>query len=209
MDRFRPGRGSNIYSDSYRAPDDTPTANDAARPMLAPDEQRAFAELVREHEPVLRSIALRLCRDPAEARDLVQDSLERALKGFTRLQPGSNTRSWLASILRNRFIDLCRRGTHAPRQLPDLDQVADTTAPEQAEPEPAWAAITQEQLRAAVDSLGEEFRSVYLLHAIEGRSYVEIAEKLGIHKATVGTRLLRARRKLRERLAPHLPEQEG
>jgi RNA polymerase sigma-70 factor (ECF subfamily) len=208
MDRFRPGRGSTTYADSSRDPDDTHPATDASRAGLSPDDQRAFAALVREHEPVLHGIALRLCRDPAEARDLVQDALERALKGFTRLQPGSNARSWLASILRNRFIDLCRRGVHAPRQLPDLEQVADTVGHQEREPEPHWASITQEQLRTAVDSLAEEFRSVYLLHAIEGRSYVEIAERLGIPKATVGTRLLRARRKLRERLEPHLAGEE-
>ena len=60
----------------------------------------------------------------------------------------------------------------------------------------------------AVARLPEEFRSVYQMHAIDGRSYSEIALKLALPKNTVGTRLIRARRKLRDLLLPHLRREE-
>ncbi|HZI14667.1 MAG TPA: sigma-70 family RNA polymerase sigma factor, partial [Myxococcus sp.] len=56
--------------------------------------------------------------------------------------------------------------------------------------------------REALEKIPEDFRTVYRLHSLEGRSYQEIAEQLGIPKATVGTRLIRARRRLKEILMP-------
>ncbi|MBS2025468.1 MAG: RNA polymerase sigma factor [Deltaproteobacteria bacterium] len=173
----------------------------------SPQGVREFEIMVRTHEAALQAVALRLCRDSTDARDLVQDTLERALRAFSGLQPGSNTRSWLMSIMRNRFIDACRRSTRAPRATGDIEEAADEIGTREAEAEPQWAAITQDQLRSAVDSLGEEFRLVYVLHAVEGRSYIEISERLGIPKATVGTRLLRARKKLKELLEPMLAQE--
>ena len=62
---------------------------------------------------------------------------------------------------------------------------------------PLWMRIDAQQLRAAVDRLEPEFREVFTLHAFERRSYKDIAAALDIPQNTVGTRLLRARRKLR------------
>jgi RNA polymerase sigma-70 factor (ECF subfamily) len=173
-----------------------------------PERAREFGTEFRMHEAALRAVALRLCRNPAEANDLVQDTAERALKAFGGLPPGSNTRSWLMSILRNKFIDSCRHTAVAPRAAQEVEEVADIVSAQEREPEPAWAQITAEQIKAAVAALGDEFRSVYTLHALEGRSYNEIAGALQIPRATVGTRLLRARKKLKELLLPHLAAQE-
>ena len=167
-----------------------------------------FAALARAHEPSLRAVALRLCRSQSDAHDLVQDCLERGLRGWQKLPPGSNVRAWLLSILRNRFIDSCRRGSRdkADDDEVDAENLPGPTAPD---PEPEWAKITSQQLREAVEKLSEDFRVVYQLHALEGRSYVEIAERLRIPKATVGTRLIRARRKLRDLLLPLAQAEEA
>lgn len=173
-----------------------------AEPSLpAPD----FGAWVREHEPVLRGVALRLCRDTTEAADLVQDAFERALRAQDRLRPGSNVRAWLITILNNLFLDRCR----ASRRTAEAPEVLERLPAAEREPEPDWAAITGEQLRAAVDQLPEPFRSIYVLRSVEGRSYLEIAQHLGIPSSTVGTRLVRARNRLRELLAVHLGPQEA
>ncbi len=148
----------------------------------------------------MRAVALRLCRSQSDAHDLVQDALERALKSYARLPEGSNARAWLISILRNRFIDSCRRSVR--EKLDEGVTLEALPAPEEQEAAPGWASITTDDLAAAVDKLSEEFRVVYQLHALQGRSYNEIAARLGIPKATVGTRLIRARRKLRDLLLP-------
>lgn len=162
---------------------------------------------MREHQQALHATALRLCGNAADARDLVQDTLERGLRSFDRYRPGTNGRAWLLTILTNLFIDQCRARTREPRAPVGAEDVEATVAAPETPAEPGWFQITTEQVQAAMTHLGEEFRAVYHLHAIEQRSYAEIATRLGINKATVGTRLLRARRRLKELLLPMAQEE--
>ncbi len=152
--------------------------------------------LARDHSAVLRAVAGRLSKNPAAADDLVQDTLERALGSLDTFAPGTNERAWLLSILHNLFIDRCRRlareGTAVQVETLELPGAI-------AELEPRWARVTPEQIDVAVRQLEPGFRDAYRLHAA-GRSYDEIATALDIPRATVGTRLLRARRKLRSLL---------
>ena len=73
-------------------------------------------------------------------------------------------------------------------------------------PAPAWLDITPEQVQAALAKIGDEFRVVYELATSQNRSYKEIAAELRLPAATVGTRLIRARRKLRRLLTPLVRE---
>jgi len=157
----------------------------------------AFDLLFREHEGALRAFARRLCGSQTDANDLVQDALERALRAFETFAPGTNERAWLFTILHHAFIDRCRRAA-TERRGASIDDF-ELAAPEPTAP-PAWAGISPEQLDEAVAALQDEFRAVYQLHAAESLSYQEIAERLGIPASTVGTRLNRARRKLRSLL---------
>jgi len=156
--------------------------------------EAAFAEVARAHEGPLVAFAMRLAGNGDDARDLVQDTLERALRRFASFEPGTNARAWLFSILHNAFIDRCRRRAAEPKRM-SLDDV-ELPSSEPEEP-PAWTSITLEQLRTAIARLEPEFRSVYELHAVDGLAYQEISTRLGIPVNTVGTRLGRARKKLR------------
>ncbi len=159
-------------------------------------DERAFAQAVREHEPVLMGIARRLCGNEADAADLVHDTYERALRAWDRYSDRGNPRSWMVAILNNLFIDRCRKHRRTPRT--EAIEDVEVASPEPVAP-PAWAHVTDAQLTAALATLGEDFRQVYLLHA-QGKSYDEIAAQLGIAKPTVGTRLIRARNKLKDAL---------
>ena len=167
--------------------------------LAAAHSDRRFEAMVLAHEPTLSRMALKLCKNPSDAHDLVQDTFEHALTRRDQLAPGSNEAAWLVTILHNLFIDRCRKQKRAPRaeSIEDV-QVA---APE-ADPEPAWASIAAADVQTALAGIGEEFRRVYELVTVDNRSYQEVAELLGIPKATVGTRLIRARRKLKELLVP-------
>jgi RNA polymerase sigma-70 factor (ECF subfamily) len=158
--------------------------------------ERAFAQAVREHEVLLLGIARRLCGNEADAADLVHDTYERALRAWERYSDRGNLRSWMVAILNNLFIDRCRKNRRTPK-TETIDDI-ELAAPEPATP-PAWAHITDQQLETALATLGAEFRRVYELHA-RGRSYEEIATELAIPKNTVGTRLIRARKKLKDAL---------
>lgn len=158
--------------------------------------ERVLTEAVREHEALLTSVARRLCGNDADAADLVHDTYERALRAWERYADRGSLRSWLVAILNNLFIDRCRKHRRAPRtEALDHHELA---APEPG-PAPMWSNVTDQQIDAALATLGSEFRRVYELHA-RGRSYDEIAAELHIAKATVGTRLIRARKKLKEAL---------
>jgi RNA polymerase sigma-70 factor, ECF subfamily len=167
----------------------------------APGRDRALVEAVREHEAVLRGIALRLCGNQADADDLVQETYERALRAFANYADRGNLRSWLATILNNLFIDRCRKAKRTPRSEAIDDEVA---APEVQAP-PAWAQVTPVQITEALAQIGDEFRRVYELHSA-GKSYDEISAEMSIPKNTVGTRLVRARKKLKEILSRRLEE---
>ena len=154
---------------------------------------------------MLLGIARRLCGNDADARDLVHDAYERALRSWHTYDDRGNLRSWLATILNNLFIDRCRRASRAPR-TEGLDTV-DVAAPEPSAT-PRWAQVSVDQVRAALMGIGDEFRRVYEMHA-SGRSYEEIATELRIPKATVGTRLIRARKKLKALLERELASAGG
>lgn len=148
-------------------------------------------------EPVLTRIAERLCANAADARDLVQDTFERV----TRQGLPSDVRNpcaWLAKSMHNLFIDRCRSAARRPNHEPLAEQHADITQLEADSPEPAWTMITVEDVREALTELDAAYREVYVLYTFERRSYEQIAERLSIQRVTVGTRLNRARKKLRE-----------
>lgn len=154
------------------------------------------------HQRDLRLLARRLVDDPSAAEDLVQDTMERALRHRTGLRPHSNLRGWLTTILRNLAVDSSRRR----RRLPALESIGpqrDPPATAEAS-QPRWSCITAGAVRDAVTELDPPFREVLKMHAFESRSYREIAATLGLPKATVGTRLHRARQKLRVLLEHHI-----
>lgn len=153
--------------------------------------------------PVLLRIAARLCATSADAADLVQDTLERAMRLGLPAEV-KNPRAWLTTMMHNLFIDRCRAAARMPQHEP-LDNVADNiTSLELDNHEPAWTRATIDDVRAALDEINPTFREVYVLHTFESRSYEEIAAHLKISRVTVGTRLTRARLRLRKALVERL-----
>jgi RNA polymerase sigma-70 factor (ECF subfamily) len=173
----------------------TPRQERAVRPRLELVQDGSGAWLQRDHGAALRGFALKLCKSASDADDLVQDTLARALPALPSLQPGTNARAWLLSILHNLFIDRCRRGVREADRVSAQSVEHLLPAPEPS-PEPAWARLGTADVDRALDQLDTGFRDVYRLHA-RGQSYDQIASALSIPRATVGTRLLRARKKLK------------
>jgi RNA polymerase sigma-70 factor (ECF subfamily) len=183
-------------------------------------DRGAFDHVILPLQGSLMRLALGLTRDAGEARDLVQDTLERALREWARFTPGTNARAWMSAILSRLFIDRWRRRKRQPR-LVDLDRVEATgggavcaggwgTAPDATvAPPPPWEAVTDAELAAAIAKLPARLRAVYELSMTEHRSYLDISLAVGIPVSTVGTRLLRARRHLRATLERQLAARGG
>ena len=157
----------------------------------------SFDELATPLFGALYNYARWLTRDPAEAEDLVQETYVKALRGFGSFTAGTNIRAWMYRILRNTFLT-SRTGLKAVAPLDDdvVDTVAAAGTPESL----LMARVDADALRRAIESLPLVFREVLLLSDMEEMSYREIAETLGIPVGTVTSRLLRARRKVREAL---------
>lgn len=163
-------------------------------------EQR-FREQVLPELEVLYRVARRLTRSAPDAEDLVQDTLVRAYRAFDRFD-GRYPRAWLLTILRNAHRNELRK------RRPDLldDEVAQRLAARGADgrvdgtPEQAFQADFDPLVRAALDKLSAHHRAVIALVDLDGLTYQEAADFLGVPVGTVMSRLHRARRKVRASL---------
>jgi len=159
-----------------------------------PPANEALGEEIIQLLPRLRRFARALVGNPHDADDLVQIAIERALARSQQLRAGAPLSSWMFGILRNAWIDETRSRARrsrlfAPEELGE--HVADPTGGQQAE-----SLVVQE----AVGALPAEQREVIGLVLIEGLSYREAAEILGVPVGTVTSRLARAREALQTML---------
>ena len=152
-----------------------------------------------QYETLLYARAVHLMHCSPDAWDLVQDTFEHALRGYGSFQPGSNMRVWLMTIMQHLFIDRCRRKAREP-WVEAIDEELVATVEPEITAKPEWATISDEQVADALQELESPFREVYTLRLLDKCSYDEIAERLLIPRSTVGTRLMRARKKLRQTL---------
>jgi RNA polymerase sigma-70 factor (ECF subfamily) len=170
-----------------------------------------FEKEAIEHLPALLAVATRMTRNGAEAEDLVQDTLVKAMRARGQFESGTNMRAWLLRILTNTFINRYRRGGLEKSVLegPDADPLADgwisaSTLSAMRDPESvALRPVLEAEIRAALDELPEEFRLAVVLADVEELSYREIADIMGCPIGTVMSRLHRGRRLLKTRLYEH------
>ena len=164
-----------------------------------------------QHLGALLAVATRMTRNSAEAEDLVQDTLVKAMRARGQFEAGTNMRAWLLRILTNTFINRYRRGglEKAVLEGPDADPLADgwisaSTMSSMRDPESAaLRPMLEAEIRRALDELPEEFRLAVVLADVEELSYREIADIMGCPIGTVMSRLHRGRRLLKARLYEH------
>jgi RNA polymerase sigma factor (sigma-70 family) len=152
-----------------------------------------IASLLEPQIPGLRRYAWALLRETEAADDLVQDTLEKAIRYWGQRHREGELRAWLFAIQRNLFIDALRRrkgrgtqvGVEALDSVPALGEAPDGHA-------------GMRDLLAGLDALSEEHRSVLLLVGVEDFSYEQAARVLEVPLGTVMSRLSRARKHLRK-----------
>ena len=165
----------------------------------------------REALPLLDQLyggALRMTRNPADAEDLVQEAYMKAYQGFRSYKPGTNLKAWMYRILTNTYINSYRKAQRRPAEYATDDitdsQIAETASHmssglRSAEVE-AMALLPDEEIRAALMDLNEDYRMVVYYADVEGLPYKEIADIMGTPIGTVMSRLHRGRKQLREAL---------
>jgi RNA polymerase sigma-70 factor (ECF subfamily) len=161
----------------------------------------------------LYAAALRYTKNPEDARDLVQDTYLKAFTSFHQFEEGTNLRAWLYRVLTTTFINTYRKDQRRPQvaqaELEDwqLAQAQSHTSDlgKSAEVE-ALENLPDSDIKRALQEIPEEFRMVVYLADVEGFSYKEIAEIVGVPGGTVMSRLHRGRKQLREKLADYAKE---
>jgi len=172
-----------------------------------PADADAFGtEILRYLEP-LYATALRLTRNRADAEDLVQDTLVKALRFSDRFERGTNLRAWLSTILhntwRNRLRDTGREAATVEvdsSRLEEAEAAADDSQRGETPEQLLLRNTLDADLRAALDELPDIFRQAVWLRDVEEFSYAEIAKTLDVPIGTVMSRISRGRRMLLEQL---------
>jgi RNA polymerase sigma-70 factor (ECF subfamily) len=152
-----------------------------------------------------------MTKSTAEAEDLVQDTVAKAMRAQDQFTPGTNLKAWLLRILTNTFINRYRRGGLERDVLDsaDADSLTDgwvgaNTLRAMRDPETqALSPLIEAELQRALDELPAEFRLAVVLSDIEELSYKEIAEAMACPIGTVMSRLHRGRRLLQKKLREH------
>jgi len=173
-------------------------------------DQADFAEQAMPFMDSLYAAAMRMTRNRADAEDLVQETFLKAYRGFGGFQEGTNLKAWLYRILTNTYINVYRAKKRRPEET-DLDDVedlylykklssTDASALGRSAEDELFDLFTDDEVKAAIEALPEQFRMAVLLADIEGFSYKEIAEILDIPIGTVMSRLHRGRKGLQKRL---------
>jgi RNA polymerase sigma-70 factor (ECF subfamily) len=144
-----------------------------------------------------------MCGNLADAEDIVQESFLRATRhGIPR--GVRNVDAWMTTLVKKVFVDHCRNMKRAPSHESITGHQDDLAQLEADGPDTEWSEITLDDIREALDAIEPVYREVYRLHMFEDRSYEQIARQLGIPRVAVGSRLNRARKKLRQILVARL-----
>ena len=173
-------------------------------------EHDAFYELIRPYERRVYAAAFAITRNDADAEDVAQEAMLKALKNLRQFRGESRFSTWLIQITVNEarmrkrrehahvvepIVESDAEGNYTPRDFADWREIPSETL-ERKE--------IREKLAEALRSLSDIYREVFVLRDMQHLSIEETAKALGISTASVKTRLLRARLMLRDLLAPGL-----
>jgi RNA polymerase sigma-70 factor, ECF subfamily len=172
-------------------------------------DREALETLLGRHQAQVYRFGMRMCRDPGDAEDVLQDTLLAMARGIPDFRGASSISTWLFTIARRFCIKKRRKSKFAPREERSLDtdvalEAAGVADPARS-PEDALASKQVEQaLERAIGDLPPSSREVLVLRDVEGLTAPQVAEVLGTSVPAVKSRLHRARQSVRAQLAPLL-----
>jgi len=177
-------------------------------------DTKAFRALVERHQRRAFTIAVGLLRDENDAREVVQEAFLRVWKGLDGFHGGSSFFTWLFRIVTNLSIDFMRKPARRETELDESRRINDEafipllSRIDGADP----ADVVRrheigERIQEALDGLPPYHRGVIIMREVQGMSYQEMAEIVGVSKGTIMSRLFHARQKLQKALVDCYREQ--
>ena len=186
--------------------DDILTSETELIALARAGDREAFCRLAALHARRVHTLALRFCRDAADAEDLSQEVWLRAFRSLDTFRAESSFYTWLRRIAVNTFLNqrrAARSRFDAPAQRPEGDEAGGERSPRAADAESALHdQLLAGRVRDALAELSPQQRLVFLLKHDEGMTCEEIARALSCSTGTVKKSLARAVAKLRARLCP-------
>lgn len=163
----------------------------------------SFNSLMGMHERRMYAVALRMCGNPEDAQDCLQEAMLRVYRSIGGFKAQSSFSTWVYRITMNTCLDELRKRKNRPNT--SLDGLVDAGwSPVDGQESPEGHALRREvrgSLMAFIRELPEDMRAAVVLRDIQGYSYDEISELLDTNVGTIKSRISRGRERLREKIA--------
>jgi len=172
-------------------------------------EVEKFQDLVKRYEAKLYNFSLRMCRDPSDAEDMIQDTFLNVFRYLKNFRYEAKFKNWLYKVAASTCIKKRRKSKFAPEKELSLEEFLPDDEAEKPDHVPQWALIPLDKLlneelagviNKTIVSLPKKYRLVIVLRDIEGFSTTETAQILNLSLSNVKVRLHRARLYLRDKL---------
>ncbi len=176
-----------------------------------------FQDLVKRYEQKLYNFSLRMCRDPSDAEDMIQDTFLNVFKYLKDFRYETKFKNWLYKVAASTCIKQRRKSKFAPEKELSLDDFRPQNEAEIPDQVPQWALLPLDKLlneelsntiHEAIVSLPKKYRLVVVLRDIEGFSTAETAQILNLTPTNVKVRLHRARLYLRDKLKGYFENEQ-
>ncbi|MEY3331162.1 MAG: hypothetical protein RL202_428 [Actinomycetota bacterium] len=207
------GTGKQIAQRERASAPATATSSSANKELLRAEQNARFERDALPYLDALYGAALRMTKNPESAEDLVQETFAKAFTSFHQFTEGTNLRAWLYRILTTTFINIYRKEQRQPlisdgeiEEWQIAEAATHTSDQGKSAEVEALEQLPDSDIKIALQELPEEFRLAVYFADVEGFSYKEVAEILGIPPGTVMSRLHRGRKLLRESLADYARE---
>lgn len=158
-----------------------------------------FNSLVVNLSKNLKPYAINLTKDTDDAKDLIQETVHRALVNYDKYAEGTNLKAWLFTIMRNIFINSYRRKAKRNTIIDNTDNLYYLNSGSQSVLNGSESSFVMQNAFSAIAKLSDEYRVPFMMH-YEGYKYQEIAKDLNLPLGTVKSRIFFARKELKKEL---------
>ena len=156
-------------------------------------------ECVSQHIPALQEFAMKFTKDLDSAKDLVQDTMLKALRYYEKFEEGTNMRGWLFTIMRNNFINSFRRSKMSMELISQTEELSYDQLLSSSTANGCENRFIKSDIRKALDTMPEYLYHPFIRY-VEGYKYHEIARDSNAPIGTIKTRIFEARRLLKKNL---------